>query len=217
MRTAYDLRNKEKRMKRKFWPAAMTALMALLLTCGFAACADTGDTGNDNPNDNPDTPEESLQATEGLVFTLSQDGTEYFVTDYTGTAAEVYVPATHEGLPVTTIRHYGDGDAFAYCKQLTSVTLPDSITSIGGGAFLACSQLTSVKLPDSLVSIGEDAFDGCTELTSVTFENPEGWYVSEDAEAGTRIASSDLSDPATAARYLTDMYYYCYHNWIRLS
>ena len=94
MRTAYDLRNKEKMMKRKFWPAAMTALMALLLTCGFAACADTGDTGNDNP----DTPEEPLQATEGLVFTLSQDGTEYFVTDYTGTAAEVYVPATHEGL-----------------------------------------------------------------------------------------------------------------------
>ena len=171
MRTAYDLRNKEKMMKRKFWPAAMTALMALLLTCGFAACADTGDTGNDNPNDNPDTPEESLQATEGLVFTLSQDGTEYFVTDYTGTAAEVYVPATHEGLPVTTIRHYGDGDAFS----------------------------------------------GCTELTSVTFENPEGWYVSEDAEAGTRIESDDLSDPATAARYLTDMYYYCYHNWIRLS
>lgn len=250
-------------MKRKFWPAAMTALMALLLTCGFAACADTGDTGNDNPNDNPDTPEEPLQATEGLVFTLSQDGTEYFVTDYTGTAAEVYVPATHEGLPVTTIRHYGDGDAFAYCKQLTSVTLSDSITSIGGGAFLACSQLTSVTLPDSLVSIGyeafmgcgsltsivlpanltsieisafsgcygltsitipesvvsieDGAFSGCTELTSVTFENPEGWYVSEDAEAGTRIASSDLSDPATAARYLTDMYYYCYHNWIRLS
>ena len=168
MRTAYDLRNKEKMMKRKFWPAAMTALMALLLTCGFAACADTGDTGNDNPNDNPDTPEEPLQATEGLVFTLSQDGTEYFVTDYTGTAAEVYVPATHEGLPVTTIRHYGDGDAFAYCKQLTSVTLPDSITSIGGGAFLACSQLTSVTLPDSLVSIGEDAFAHCENLASVT-------------------------------------------------
>ena len=56
MRTAYDLRNKEKRMKRKFWPAAMTAIMALLLAFGFAACADTGDTGNDNPNDNPDTP-----------------------------------------------------------------------------------------------------------------------------------------------------------------
>ena len=204
-------------MKRKFWPAAMTAIMALLLAFGFAACADTGDTGNDNPNDNPDTPEESLQATEGLVFTLSQDGTEYFVTDYTGTAAEVYVPATHEGLPVTTIRHYGDGDAFAYCKQLTSVTLPDSITSIGGGAFLACSQLTSVTLPESVVRIEDGAFSGCTELTSVTFENPEGWYVSEDAEAGTRIASSDLSDPATAARYLTDMYYYCYHNWIRLS
>ena len=195
----------------------MTALMALLLTCGFAACADTGDTENDSPNDNTDTPEEPLQATEGLVFTLSQDGTEYFVTDYTGTAAEVYVPATHEGLPVTTIRHYGDGDAFAYCKQLTSVTLPDSITSIGGGAFLACSQLTSVKLPESVVSIEDGAFDGGTELTSVTFENPEGWYVSEDAEAGTRIASSDLSDPATAARYLTDMYYYCYHNRIRLS
>ena len=113
MRTAYDLRNKEKRMKRKFWPAAMTALMALLLTCGFAACADTGDTGNDNPNDNPDTPEEPLQATEGLVFTLSQDGTEYFVTDYTGTAAEVYVPATHEGL----VCQRGCGGRHKHCEQ----------------------------------------------------------------------------------------------------
>ena len=51
--------------------------------------------------------------------------------------------------------------AFAYCSGLTSLTLPDGITSINYGAFLDCSGLTSLTLPDGITSIGSRAFILC--------------------------------------------------------
>jgi hypothetical protein len=59
--------------------------------------------------------------------------------------------------------------AFRGCKNLTSITIPDSVTRIGGDAFLGCSSLTSVTIPASVTSIWGGAFSGCTSLTSVTF------------------------------------------------
>ena len=56
---------------------------------------------------------------------------------------------------------------FAGCSDLTSVIIPDSITSIGKQAFAACSKLTSITIPNSVTSIGWGAFDGCSSLTSV--------------------------------------------------
>ena len=53
-------------------------------------------------------------------------------------------------------------------KSLTSVTIPDSVTSIGYEAFYECESLTSVTIPDSVTSIGDEAFRYCTSLTSVT-------------------------------------------------
>ena len=61
---------------------------------------------------------------------------------------------------------------FEGCSRLTSVTIPDGVTSIGGGAFQYCSSLTSVTIPDSVTSIGDYAFWGCSSLTGVTI--PEG-------------------------------------------
>ena len=58
--------------------------------------------------------------------------------------------------------------AFAYCDSLTSVTIPDSVTTIGEWAFADCDSLTSVTIPDSVTSIGYSAFEYCTSLTSVT-------------------------------------------------
>ena len=57
---------------------------------------------------------------------------------------------------------------FWYC-DLTNVTLPSSLVSIGESAFNKCWDLASVTLPSSLVSIDEEAFCECANLTSVTF------------------------------------------------
>ena len=62
-------------------------------------------------------------------------------------------------------------NAFSDCRSLTSVTIPNSVTEIGGGAFFSCSSLTSVTIPNSVTKIGDDTFSDCRELTSVTIPN----------------------------------------------
>ena len=62
--------------------------------------------------------------------------------------------------------------AFNSCNRLTSVTIPNSVTSIGDYVFCGCSGLTGeLVIPNSVTSIGERAFDGCSGLTSVTIPN----------------------------------------------
>ena len=65
---------------------------------------------------------------------------------------------------VTRIGDY----AFYNCSGLTSLTLPSSVTRIGDYAFYNCSGLTSLTLPSSVTSIGEFAFRYCSGLTSLT-------------------------------------------------
>ena len=130
-----------------------------------------------------------LQPTEGLVFTLSVDGTQYSVTDYIGSADEVYIPAAYKGLPVTSIGR----STFERCN-LTSITIPDSVTSIGDYAFAQCYDLTNITIPESVTSIGVSAFFSCDGLTSVTIGNGVtsiGYRAFYDCNSLTSIAIPD--------------------------
>jgi hypothetical protein len=61
-----------------------------------------------------------------------------------------------------------DAKAFYFCKGLTAVTIPQTVTKIGAEAFRNCSALTTLTLPSSVTSIGCSAFFGCSGLTSFT-------------------------------------------------
>lgn len=89
---------------------------------------------------------------------------------------------------------------FNECKSLKSIIIPDSVTSIGDGAFSRCESLNNVIIPERVSNIGKYAFISCNSLTSLTFQNPNGWYVTE----GAAIASSILSSPRSAAEYFVD-------------
>ena len=57
---------------------------------------------------------------------------------------------------------------FSDCSNLTSIEIPEGVTSIGSYAFSACSSLTSITIPDGVTSIGYCAFSDCRSLTSIT-------------------------------------------------
>ena len=63
--------------------------------------------------------------------------------------------------------------AFLGCISLTSITIPDNVTSIGLGAFSQCSSLVSITIPSSVTSIGEAAFDYCDNLTTINYRGSE--------------------------------------------
>ena len=60
--------------------------------------------------------------------------------------------------------------AFLECESLASVTIGNNVTIIGHSAFGVCTNLTSVTIPNSVTSIGARVFEGCTNLTNVKFE-----------------------------------------------
>lgn len=96
-------------------------------------------------------------------FVFTPDNTAVIVR-YKGTAADVTIPSHYKGKPVTMIDH-----AAFFNSVVTSVTIPDSVTSIGDDAFVNCPQLTNISIPNSVTYIGFSAFAHCTSLMTVTY------------------------------------------------
>ena len=61
--------------------------------------------------------------------------------------------------------------AFNACNSLSSVVIPNSVTSIGNSAFNACNSLSSVVIPNGVTSISDSAFNACNSLSSVVIPN----------------------------------------------
>lgn len=96
-----------------------------------------------------------------------------------------YIPSSLRSVTVTDAATISD-QAFYGCRQLTSITLSNTVTSIGGSAFAHCAGLRSFTIPESVTSIGNAAFWNCAGFSSITIPasvrtigagalNCEGW------------------------------------------
>jgi len=102
---------------------------------------------------------------EGFRYEVSKENkSECIIIGYTGTDKDLIIPKVLNRKKVVRISYY----AFQN-MQLTSVTIPDSVTSIGNGAFYL-NLLTSIIIPDSVKIIGNNAFAN-NQLTNVIIGN----------------------------------------------
>ncbi len=100
-----------------------------------------------------------------FTYTTGGDPIVATVTDYTGAGGSINIPTTLGGYPTVAIGDY----AFSTPNYpLTSVTVPDSVTSIGIYAFANCNAMSSVHLGSGLTTIGHHAFYDCHDLSSLT-------------------------------------------------
>ena len=105
---------------------------------------------------------------DGILYKIGVNNTVSVISGYNKNSGDVMIPekVTFDGASYT-MTVIGQS-AFSGYKGLTSVAIPNSVTSIEEFAFIWCSGLTSLTIPNSVRGIGDDAFRGCTGLTSIT-------------------------------------------------
>lgn len=116
-----------------------------------------------------------------FAYDLTSDGKGVVITGYKANVTIVNIPATIEGFPVREIR-----SGVFVGKPITSITIPDSVTSIDDGVFRACARLKTVNLPAKLETIGSSAFRGCSGLENIVIPdtvNSIGAYAFSDCKA----------------------------------
>ena len=112
-----------------------------------------------------------------------------------------------------SVTSIGDS-AFSDCTGLTSITIPDSVTNISGAAFRNCTGLTSITIPNGVTSISGYAFSGCTSLTNITLPDSVtriGSFAFSDCTSLTSIvipnSITSIDSYAFSGCGITDVYY----------
>ena len=104
----------------------------------------------------------NTDATDNSAFAYVNHGDSIEITGFDNSVSDVVIPSEIEGLPVTAI----SVGAF-YLSTITSIEVPDSVTSIGEMAFLGCTSLKSVKLSTGVAKIDKNAFGSCSALQEI--------------------------------------------------
>lgn len=118
------------------------------------------------------------------TYQMLSDGTVE-ITGYTGNGDKISIPSEFNGLTVTSISN----SAFVNCKNLTAVTIPNSVINISDSAFKDCSFLTSVTIPNSVTVIGDYVFSGCVSLSNIQVDKNNTAYCSIDGNLYNKAAT----------------------------
>ena len=121
-------------------------------------------------------------------YMLTDDGIE--ILSYTGTDADVTVPAAIGGYPVTSI-----GVAAFQNSDVRSIRLPDGLRTVHAQAFFGCSQLREITFPESVTDLaGSSILGSCTALESITVLGNVRQIGISFAAGCTSLASVQLPD-----------------------
>ncbi|MEE0858725.1 MAG: leucine-rich repeat protein, partial [Acutalibacteraceae bacterium] len=154
---------------KKFLAIVLTALMAQSIVATSVVSTSAVDTQQVVFNDGISVHKDDDSKNIGLVSESTElktsgdytyhisDGTVEIV-EYTGTAENVIIPSTIDGLKVTQISFGKAFGAFECNTKIKSVVIPNGVTRIGAGAFYGCTSLENISVPDSVISIYNAAF-----------------------------------------------------------
>ena len=90
---------------------------------------------------------------------------------------------------------------FENCTNLEYMTMPNSVTSIGSSAFYGCSSLTSINIPGGVTRIWSDAFEGCSSLTSINISDGVTEIDSDAFKGCSSLTSITIPDSVTSIGY----------------
>ena len=134
-----------------------------------------------------------------LFYTFK--GVNYLL-GYVGTNTALILPNNYKGENYEIYAY-----AFFGCDGLTSVTIPNSVTSIGYRAFSGCSGLTSITIGNSVTSIGEKAFEGCS--LGIVFKVLEVQALLGDADAQNNLGEMYENGLGVTQDYSEAVKWYC--------
>ena len=135
-------------------------------------------------------------------YRVLDDGTIEIIYYY-GCDEVIIIPSEIDGRKVTGIKGFN----LSNNENLKSITIPDSVTSIGDSAFSGCRSLTDITIPDSVTSIGCEAFYNCSSLTNITI--PDGVTSIGDGAFSCCRSLTDITIPDSVTSIGCEAFYNC--------
>ena len=129
---------------------------------------------------------------EEIVFSVDGNGVLTGVSGLTANNTDVVIPSVVDGI---TVRESGK-DVFKDNRNIVSLTIPDSVTTLQNRICSGCTALHEVRLPSGLTVIPDETFDGCSSLSKVHLPNTLR-EIRSDAFCGTGLTEFIAPDSLT--------------------